>query len=86
MGMTTKYYVDIEGNYLGGFSGYIDRLTGEEVIALPPNGSVEVSAPPDHGWQKLDVASYQDWPRGDIVNDPMWLPLTPDQLEQLGMK
>lgn len=35
--MTIKYYIDSEGNYLGGFDG-----------ALPPEGSVEVPSPPQH--------------------------------------
>src|SRR3990167_11163136 len=39
--MTTKYYVDDSGNYLGGFSG-----------ESPPEGSVEVATPPGHGLDK----------------------------------
>lgn len=39
----TKYFVDREGNYLGGFDG-----------AEPPKGSIEVSAPPKDGRQKWD--------------------------------
>jgi hypothetical protein len=38
--MITKYYVDLKGNYIGGFSGLI------------PNKGIEVSAPPKHG---LDI-------------------------------
>jgi hypothetical protein len=40
MGMT-QYYVDTNGNYLGGFDG-----------ATPPVGAIEVSAPPTDGRQK----------------------------------
>lgn len=41
MGMTeTKYYVDGDGVYLGGFSG-----------SEPPAGAIEIPAPPDHGHQ-----------------------------------
>ena len=36
----TRYYVDPQGRYLGGFEG-----------AVPPNGSVEIDAPPQHGSQ-----------------------------------
>lgn len=34
----TKYFVTIDGTYLGGFDG-----------ALPPTGSIEVPTPPAHG-------------------------------------
>lgn len=33
----TKYYVDDEGNYIGGFDG-----------AEPPAGAIEVPHPPEH--------------------------------------
>jgi malate synthase len=39
----TKFYVDAQGRYLGGFDG-----------ATPPNGATEVATPPAHGadlWQ-----------------------------------
>ncbi|MBZ8133213.1 hypothetical protein [Afifella sp. IM 167] len=39
--MTTRFYVDAEGAYLGGFDG-----------AAPPQGAVEVGAPPADGRQK----------------------------------
>jgi len=39
----TKYYVDANGNYLGGFDG-----------AKPPKRAIEVTTPPDHGEQKWD--------------------------------
>lgn len=34
----TKFYVDAQGRYLGGFDG-----------AEPPDGAIEVSSPPEHG-------------------------------------
>lgn len=37
----TKYFVDINGNYIGGFDG-----------ASPPIGSIEVPNPPQDGRQK----------------------------------
>lgn len=43
----TKYYVDQDGNYLGGFDG-----------AEPPSGSIEVDNPPEHG---LDVWDGEKW-------------------------
>lgn len=49
MGLETKYYVDIDGNYLGGFSA------GNQAI---PVGAIEVQFPPDHGWQKWDGVEW----------------------------
>jgi hypothetical protein len=43
----TKFYVDAEGNYLGGFEN-----------AEPPLGALEVSFPPEHGWDKWDGNSW----------------------------
>ena len=43
----TKYYVDVNGNYLGGFDG-----------VEAPNGSVEVAQPPEHG---LDIWTGSAW-------------------------
>jgi len=37
----TKYYVDAQGNYLGGFDG-----------AEPPQGAIEVPSAPNHGDDK----------------------------------
>lgn len=42
----TKYYVDADGKYLGGYSG-----------TVPANG-IEVSAPPNHG---LDIWNGTSW-------------------------
>lgn len=38
----TKFYVDNQGRYIGGFDG-----------AEPPDGAIEVPNPPDHGDDKL---------------------------------
>jgi hypothetical protein len=43
MGVETKFYIDNNGNYIGGFS------EGNPAI---PVGVIEVEAPPAHGWQK----------------------------------
>ncbi len=37
----TQYFIDTDGNYLGGFDG-----------AEPPEGSIEVDTPPAHGSDK----------------------------------
>lgn len=47
MGLETKYYVDANGNYLGGFT------EGNSAI---PVGAIEIETPPEHGWQKWDGA------------------------------
>lgn len=39
----TKYYIDQEGNYLGGFEG-----------AKAPDGAIEIEAPPNHALDKWD--------------------------------
>lgn len=44
----TKFYVDTQGNYLGGFS--------EGNLSIPDN-AVEIESPPPHGWQKWDSQS-----------------------------
>jgi len=43
MDLVTKFYIDADGNYLGGYSQGND--------AIPAN-AIEVDAPPAHGWQK----------------------------------
>lgn len=43
----TKYYVDPNGNYLGGFDG-----------TQPPEGAVEILTPPEHG---SDIYSNGAW-------------------------
>lgn len=44
----TQFFVDPDGNYLGGFDG-----------AEPPAGSVEVPDPPIHGGQIWDGNAWQ---------------------------
>lgn len=51
--METEYYVDLDGNYLGGFS--------EGNTAIPMN-AIQISGPPFHGWQKYNLASGQWMP------------------------
>jgi hypothetical protein len=55
-----KYYVDVNGSYLGSFDG-----------ATPPDGAIEVPAPPDHGDQ-----IYVD----GVFVDPV---RTPEELEAM---
>jgi hypothetical protein len=43
----TKYYVDSQGNYLGGFDG-----------AEPPQDAIEVLLPPDHASKLWDGEKY----------------------------
>lgn len=50
----TKFYVDVSGNYIGGFDG-----AGAEAT-LPP-GATEVATPPEHGvLQTWDGAQWND--------------------------
>jgi hypothetical protein len=60
--VVTKYFIDAQGNYIGGFNG-----------VEPPEGSIEVNAPPPHGWQKWDFDNQE------------WLPLTPEQIAELNL-
>lgn len=46
--IATEYYIDAEGNYLGGFS------QGNPSI---PVGAIEIPSPPGHGWQKYDMVN-----------------------------
>jgi len=57
MGMT-KYYVDAEGVYVGGFDG-----------ADPPEGSIEVPDAPPHGTCKWDNGWCQ--PPAYVLNAPI---------------
>lgn len=43
----TKFYVDVQGRYLGGFDG-----------AEPPDGAIEVAEPPKHG---MDIWANGSW-------------------------
>jgi hypothetical protein len=45
--LMTKYFVDDQGNYLGGFDG-----------AAPPSGAIEVANPPCHGKDKWDGMNW----------------------------
>ena len=42
----TKFYVDVDGNYLGGYAG------------TAPSGGIEVATPPNHG---LDIWNGSSW-------------------------
>lgn len=54
--METKYYVDVDGNYIGGFCG-------EGAMDLVPEGAVEVANPPPIcAWQKWNGT---DWDAPD---------------------
>lgn len=45
--MTTRYFVNESGAYIGGFDG-----------AEPPAGAIEVASPPNHG---LDIWNGVSW-------------------------
>lgn len=47
--MATKFFVDVDGNYIGGFDG-----------AMPPAGSIEIPEPPEHGWmvRNMDTGEW----------------------------
>lgn len=61
--MTTKFYRDVAGNYLGGFDGFqppdkivVDPETKQETrvqqpFVMPdiPAGAIEINTPPPHG-------------------------------------
>ncbi len=49
--MSTKYYVDDAGNYIGGFDG-----------VEPPAGAIEVPFPPEDARQKWDGAAWLPLP------------------------
>lgn len=44
----TKYFVDTQGNYIGGFEG-----------SSPPAGAIEIPSPPDDGRQKWVNNAWQ---------------------------
>lgn len=46
----TKYYVDAQGSYVGGFDG-----------VNPPNGAIEVPSPPDDARQKWQNNAWQPY-------------------------
>jgi hypothetical protein len=47
----TKYYVDNEGNFLGGFDGV--TIGGEYLEPNIPDGAIEVETPPQDARQKF---------------------------------
>ena len=49
--METKYYVDINGNYIGGYCG-------AEALALVPKGAIEVPSAPNNA---LDTWNGTEW-------------------------
>jgi hypothetical protein len=46
----TKFFVDISGNYIGGFDG-----------AEPPVGAIEVPTPPEHASQKWEEDAWEPY-------------------------
>lgn len=54
----TEYFVDTNGNYLGGFDG-----------AKPPSGALEIPNPPEHGWDKWINGAWV--PNKDRLNAPI---------------
>lgn len=50
MALAARYFVDPNGVFLGAFLGHLDEA-GEEVIDLPPEGSIEVDTAPADGRQ-----------------------------------
>ena len=64
--MKTRYYVDAQGNYIGGFAGSFvlaaDEETGKvtrvEHEPAPPAGAIEIPEPPKHGLDKLVAGKW----------------------------
>ncbi len=62
--MTTKYYVDAQGNYIGGFDGppVLDEndlpVAGETQDAPAPEGGIDVPYAPQDARQKWDGAKF----------------------------
>lgn len=65
----TKYYVDINGNYLGGFDG-----------AEPPQGAIEVSNPPENG---NDTWNGNTWVENFVARRKAMLPLSAKQVRKV---
>lgn len=55
----TKFFVDNNGRYLGGFDG-----------AKPPAGAIEVPAPPAHGRNRWVSGAWQE-----VAEVPEWIPM-----------
>lgn len=64
-GLPTKFYVDDQGNFLGGFAGYIkqEEINGEiketTVLAEPPEGAIEIFIQPEDGRQIYNFTTNQ---------------------------
>ncbi|MCA3247393.1 MAG: hypothetical protein ING29_13050 [Azospirillum sp.] len=56
----TKYFVDANGNYLGGFEG-VD----------PPEGAIEIPEPPPHGWMVLTPSGWVMPPEKQAILDAL---------------
>lgn len=75
--MTTKFYIDSDGKYIGGFDG-----------ALPPKGAIEVPFPPedarqiwsDEGWGEIPPPEEET----AIEKLVAFLAANPDVAELLG--
>ena len=61
----TKYYVDPNGKYLGGFDGGVDEGGVEIEHTDVPKGAVAVPAPPEDARQTWDGAAWSAAPAGD---------------------
>ena len=81
--MTTKYYVDAAGGYLGGFVG-----------AEPPAGAIEVAEPPANGSDIWDGKQFKPAPPTVPERVPMlsahlellaagWMPAIDAVIEQM---
>lgn len=69
--METKYFVDTNGVFLGGFGGRMidgdptpdtDPVEYEQVecCALPPDGAIQITEPPAHGFDVLENFKVSD--------------------------
>jgi hypothetical protein len=78
--MATRHYVDKNGNYLGGFSGYIPPPTykpikggklaiipSAEVLPEIPKGAIEVTIAPEDGAQVWDGKVWT-WPKNVLAD------------------
>ncbi len=53
--MKTRFFIDANGVYLGGFGGHVAMVDGKEVevIAERPRGALEIDVPPEHAFDVL---------------------------------
>jgi len=70
----TKYYVDPNGTYLGGFDGGVDEGGVEIEHPDVPAGAVEIMAPPEDARQVWDGTTWSPKPAPDVA------PLTAEEL------